>query len=191
MAELLVAGAVVGGVGAIRGGQARAEQAKSQRSIARFNSIVADREATAQERKGEFQQRRQGLKAARDLGTLRAKLGASGVAVSGGAASALVGEQVAESTLENMLIGFESDIEASRLRTQSGLFEQQAQAFGQQRGEARLGALFGAGQTLLTGFGQASALRQSQQARESSRKGIRKLGLERDILAAKKIRFGR
>ena len=143
-------------------GAARAE-GRSAQNIANFNAAIQEQQAKAQRAKGTFEQKRQAKRAARVKSALTAS-----IATAGGLASPVAGdlaaEQAAELELENILIGFESEVLAGRAESQATLDRLQGK-ISRQRGKTAARAAnirfatqaatteFGSeGKTLLTGF---------------------------------------
>lgn len=152
---LLAAGVGLQAVGQLQASQAAAAQAEGQQAMAEFNARVQEQQAKAIEARAEFRQQRQAKEAGRIASTLQAGLGAAGVVPSEGTPLLIQSEQAVESELENLLLGFEGEVGAARARSQAQLDRMQAQVFGQRAKVAGRAGLFGAGATLLTGFGQA------------------------------------
>ena len=156
-ASLLVGGTILGAAAQLQAGRVAEAQAEGEQAQAEYNQKVSEQNAEAARRKASFDQRRQLKAGQRAVGTLRAKLGASGAAFEG-APEALISEQLAENALENALIGFEGLVTAGRFRSQASLFGMEAELAGMRAGAAPTAAAIGAGATLLTGFGTAKAL---------------------------------
>lgn len=157
-ATILTAGGIaLAAVGQIGAGNAAAAQAEGQAAVANYNAKVQEQEARSQEAQATFRQRRQAEEAARIASSLQAGLGASGAVSSEGTPLLIQAKQAAESELDNLLIGYEGQLGASRSRSQAALDRMQAGIYGQQAGYARMGGMIGAGSTLLTGFGTMAA----------------------------------
>jgi len=149
--EAIIAGTIIGGAGQIQAGRVAAAEAKSAANLAEYNALVMEQEAKAIRAKGTFEQVRQAKSAARVKSTLQKDVLAQG-ALGGGL---LEEEQAAELELEGLLIGYEADVEARRAESQAKL-DRLSGKFALQRGKsARQASYFGAGATLLTGFGMA------------------------------------
>ena len=138
--ELAIASAVIGAVGSIASARSQAAgfefQASIQRQQAQREREIAERDADA------FRRRQSAL-----LATGRARRAASGVAVTG--TPLLVEEDfIEEAALNEALIRAGGAVRATRLE-QSALISRRG------AGAARTSGLFGAGRTLLTGFGEA------------------------------------
>ena len=151
MAELLIAGAAIGAAGEIQAGREAAAEAKSQENISKYNAAVQRREALARRQKTAFEQRRQAKAAERQRSKLQAAIGLAGGVPTG----AVEAEQAAESELENLLIGYEGQVAEQRALSQAELDIAQAGIYKKRGKAARTASYFGAGRTLLTGFGMA------------------------------------
>ena len=157
MAPMLpwIIGAGVGmqALGTYQAGQAAAGEAESRQAMAEYNARVAEQEAQAVEQQTRFQQQQQAKEAARYQSSLLAGLGAAGVVTTVGTPLMIQARQAAESELERLMIGYEGQVRASRARSQAGLDRMQAGIYGQRARTASRAGLFGAGTSLLTGFG--------------------------------------
>lgn len=155
-APLLTAGGIgLKALGQVRAGQAADVEAQAAADQAEFNAKVQEQEAKAQRQKAEFEQRRQHRRAKRAEGTLIARLGLGG-GLESQAGEAILAEQASESELENLMLGYEGEVLATRAESQAALDRTQA-GISRKRGKtlARAGRI-GAGATLLTGFGRTS-----------------------------------
>ena len=164
MATLAMTGASILGVGMQAVGtyqqsQAAAAQAEAQQAVAQYNANVAEQQAKAEEQAARFRSQRQAEEAERTRSSLQAAIGASGVVSGEGSPLLIQAEQAAESELENLMIGYEGQIGAGRSRSQAGLSRLQGDIYGQRASTASSGALFGAGTSLLTGFGRIAQTR--------------------------------
>ncbi len=147
----------------LSGAGAQRAEGRSAQNIANFNAAIQEQQAKAQRAKGTFEQKRQAKRAARVKSALTAS-----IATAGGLASPVAGdlaaEQAAELELENILIGFESEVLAGRAESQATLDRLQGKIL-RQRGKTAARAAnikfatqlatteFGSeGKTLLTGF---------------------------------------
>jgi len=158
-AALVGAGATVSAGAAIKSSQAQASQAKSQRNIAQFNAALAERDARTEEARTALEQQRASQEAQRQQSTLRAQLGASGAVVGEGATLRIEAEQAEESELQNLLIGYGGQLNQARFRTEAANLTAQSRLYGQQASNIRTAGFIQAGSTLLTGFGQAAAIK--------------------------------
>ncbi len=128
-------------------------EGKSAQNIDNFNAAVAEQGAAAARAKAGFASKRQAKKAAEIKSSQVVSLGAG---LSSPVAGDLIAAQAEELELENLLIGFEGEVEAGRLesqatldRLQGELFKQKGKSgarraniqFGTQLGTAFLGGL--------------------------------------------------
>jgi len=155
---LAAAGAATGAFAQIKAGQAQVAEAKSQQRVSEYNALVAQREARAEQQRGVFAQTRQAEEAARQMSALRAGFGAAGAVPTMGAPVAALAEQAAESELEQLLIGYESQLAQQRLMSEAELRQMEAKAFRRRGKAARTASYLRAGTTLLTGFGKGAAM---------------------------------
>lgn len=104
----------------LSGAAALRAEGKSAQNIANFNAAVAEEQGKAARARAGFASKRQAKRAAKIKSALTAK-----IAVAGGlgspVAADLAAEQAAELELENILIGFEGEVEARRAETQAEL----------------------------------------------------------------------
>lgn len=152
---LLVAGTTIGALGQIQAGRAAEVEAESARNIANRNAAIMEQEAKAIRQKGAFEQRRQAKRAARVTSAMQARIGAAGVVPTRGAPLMAQAEQEAELELENLLIGYEAEIGARRAMSAAEQERLQGRLAVQRGKRLKKAAYFGAGKTLLTGFGAA------------------------------------
>jgi len=152
--EAAIIGTATSAYGMYQQGKAADVQAKSAQNVANYNAAVAEQQAEAERQKATFEQKRQAeraarIKSAQEVGL--AKAGGLGSPVAGD----LAAEQAAELELENLLIGYEGEVGARRAGSQATLDRLQGRIY-RQKGESRKTAsYYGAGSTLLTGFGSA------------------------------------
>ncbi len=102
------------GAGALRA------EGRSAQNLANFNARIQERQAKAQRTKGKFEQKRQAKRGTRVKAAQIADIAAAG-GLASPVAGELVGEQAAELELENLLIGFESEVLAGRAESQAEL----------------------------------------------------------------------
>jgi hypothetical protein len=150
---LMVIGTGLSALSKYRQGQYASMQAKVQARISDYNAKVAETNAEAIKQKSVFDQLRALRRGERITGRLRARLGASGAVVSEGAPADALAEQGYENALDVALIGYEGIVGAARERTKAGLYRYEAASYRKQARYARQAGTFGAGTTLLTGFG--------------------------------------
>lgn len=152
---LLLVGTGVGALGQIQAGRAAEAEAESAQNIANYNAAVMEQEAKAIRQKAGFEQQRQAKKAARIRSTMQARIGVAGAVPSVGAPLLAMAEQEAELELENLLIGYEGEVAAQRALSQAELDRMGGRLAVQRGVAAKQASYFGAGATLLTGFGAA------------------------------------
>ena len=147
MAVTMMAGAQVAG------GLAARQEGKDAEALADYNASVMEAEAKQEEAKAKFDSIRQAEEAERIQGSLTAGLGMSGVDVSVGSPLLLQAKQASELELDNLMIGYEGQLAASRARSQATGYKMEGD-FAKQRGKNKMiGSFMGAGGTLLKGFG--------------------------------------
>jgi hypothetical protein len=151
-----VVGTGVAAIGAFEQGQAASDAAKGQQAIALYNQKVADQQATAQGQAAAVQQERAAEAADRLKGQQRAALGASGAVPSEGTPLMIQAQQAAQSDLDQLMMGYNADIQQQQTRSQAGMYGLQAGIYGQQASNAGMAGMIGAGSTLLTGFGNTA-----------------------------------
>ena len=100
-----------------------------------------------------YMYRRVAEKAARLKGTLTAQIAAAG-GLGSPVAADLAAELAAEQELENLLIGYESQVGAQRARSRKEMDLYQKRIYAVQRKGAKKAGYIGMGTTLLTGFGK-------------------------------------
>lgn len=111
----------------LSGAKAARVAGKSAQNIAEFNAKVAEQQSEAAKLKSKFAQKRQAKKAVSIESSLIARL-AKGGGLGSPVAADLIAEQASELELENLLIGFEGEVEAKRLLNQAELERLQGQA---------------------------------------------------------------
>ncbi len=149
---LAVAGLATQVYGQIQSGMAAAAEGKSQENLAKYNAALQEREAKAIEQRTRLEQLQQAKEAERRMGTLQARLGASGVVSTAGTPLLIQSMQAEESELENLRIGYQGSEQALAAR-QQGQLDLLSGKLARQRGRAaRAGSFIGAGTTLLTGY---------------------------------------
>lgn len=141
-------------VGALQQGRAEKSAQKSAQNMANYNAAIQEREAKALRQKAVFEQQRQAKRGERVKSSLIAALGAAG-GLGSPVAADLAAEQAAELELENILIGYEGEIGAERALSQAQLDRLQGKIYKQRGKTLKRASYFGAGTTLLKGFGEA------------------------------------
>jgi len=138
--------------GQVYSGMAASAEGKGESRLAKYNAQVQEREAQAIEQRGKREGIMQAKEAERRMSTLAARLGTSGVVTTEGSPLAILAEQATESEQDNLMIGYNAQLEASRARAQAraDIYEGK---LAKQRGRNKATASYiGAGGTLLTGF---------------------------------------
>jgi hypothetical protein len=151
-----------GGVGleafaVYQSGVAASAEAKAQASISEYNARVAEQQALQTERATQFQQQRQAEEAQRYESTIQANLGTSGAVTDQGTPLMIQAKQQAESELDNLMLGYQGQVEAGRARSQAAGERMQASIYKQKAGSSYTAGLIGAGSSLLTGFGKMAS----------------------------------
>ncbi len=134
-------------------------EAKSAQNLAEREAQIAEQEGVAAKIKSGFAQQRQARKGEQIKSTLIARLGAAG-ALGSPVALDLTAEQAAELELENLLIGFEGEVEAKRAadRAATARFKGRIAKLKGKTAARRANIGFGTqvailGSSFLTGFG--------------------------------------
>lgn len=138
-----VASAGIGAVGAIAQGQAASKQAKFQAQLAEQQAAHARRVAAAQE--GDFRHDQ-----SRQMARRRAALGGAGIEGGTGSPLYVTSDLAGEIELNALRIRQGGEVEATRLQQQAELYRTAGK-------NAKRQAMFRAGASLLSGFGQAFA----------------------------------
>jgi len=140
--------------GALYQGRQAQIQGRNQQAMAEYNARVMGMEAKAIEKKTQFEQIQHRKAATRIEKRLKARLAASGAIPDVGIALLLQDEQASEMDLENALIGAGGSVEASRARS-AAYGERLGGKYAKKRGKsAQTASYFGAGTSLLQGFGK-------------------------------------
>ncbi len=143
----------------LSGAKGLRSQGKSAENIANFNAAVLEQQATAAKTKAGFASKRQAKKAAEIKSSQIVNLSTG---LSSPVAGDLIAAQAEELELENLLIGFEGEVESQRLRSAATLSRLQGKAAKQAGKSAARGAniQFGvqlASLAFLAGFGGGGA----------------------------------
>jgi len=155
---MMAAGTGIQALSSYRQGQYASMQAKAQAGISRYNAEIAETNAEAVRQKSIFDQLRAVRAGRRQIGKLRAIQGAGGAVLSEGAPADILAEQSFENALDVALIGYNSQVEQSRLKSAAAGYRAQA---GYQEASAKnymTAGKIGAGTSLLTGLGGMSAM---------------------------------
>ena len=150
---IIGAGLGMQAIGSIQQGMAAAQEAKAQAAMAEYNAKVAKQQAEARRNAARFEQERQAKAGERVRSGLQAQFGASGGVPSEGVPLMIEAEQVAENELENLLIGYEGEIDAQRSEIQAKGYKMQSDIYSQRASTARTAGFIGAGTSILSGFG--------------------------------------
>ena len=151
-ATAMMYGSALSAASSIQQGRVAQATAKSQEAMSQYNAKIMEREAEAIRQKGAFDQKRQAKEAERIKSRMRAKMAASGALQGTGTELLIEGEQAAELELDNLLIGYEAEVEARRRESQAALDRAQGRIYRRKGKAARTAGLTGAGTSLLTGF---------------------------------------
>ena len=176
---LIIAGAGLGAAGQIQSGRAAAAEGKSAQNIANYNAAVMEQQAKTERLRGGFEQVRQAKRGERVKSSMQAALGAAG-GLGAGSSLLLESEQAAELELENLMIGYESELAAGRAESQATLDRLQGKLYRQKGRNLATASYIGAGSTLLTGLGMAGYLM-----------GTPKTPVEKSVIAVKGMPAGR
>lgn len=148
----LTTGTTLGVTGALQQGAMAAAQAEAQSRLAEYNARVAEQQAESERLRTQFAQRRQSQEAQRIQSAMRAGFGMSGAVTTEGAPLMIQARQVAESELENLLLGYEGQIRQQRALSEAGLERMRSRMYAGQAGGYRTAGYIGAGRKILTGF---------------------------------------
>jgi hypothetical protein len=152
----VLAATAIGAHSRYQQGLAASAQAKAQARMDEYNAQVSETNARAIRQKSIFDQIRALKAGQKRMGSLVAKLGASGAVVSEGAPANLIAEQGFENALDVALIGYEGLVREGREKSAAQMYRNEAENYMMQSKYARRAGLMGAGTTLLSGFGTMS-----------------------------------
>ena len=147
-------GTGVAAYGQYQQGQAAEKEAKSAQNMANYNAKVEEQKAEAIRKRAAFDQKRQAKQASEARSSLIARLGTSG-GLGSPVAGDLVAEQESELELENLLIGYQGEVGAKKAESQATLDRLQGSLASKKGKNLRTASYYGAGSSLLTGFGTA------------------------------------
>jgi hypothetical protein len=151
----IIAGTALMAYGQVKEGQAADAQGKSEQNMAEYNAKVQEREAQAIEERTRIAQQKQAEYGSREMGTLKAGLGASGAVTTAGSPLMIQAKQASEFELDNLMMGYEGAVNAQTSRSQADM-DRMSGKLARQRGKAALNASYmKAGGTALMGFGSA------------------------------------
>ncbi len=153
---LMIMGTAASAGGQIYSGMAANSEGKSAQNMAEYNAKLQEREAQAIEQRSAIEQKRQAQAAARQRSTMIAGMAKSGNVISEGSPLQILSEQAGESELENMMLGYNSAVEAQRARSQGQADIMQGKIARRAGKNTRFGSFIGAGATALSGFNKIS-----------------------------------
>lgn len=142
---LLIIGTVISAVGAL-------SNANAQSNAARYNSQVAQRDATIGIDQGNAQAAIQARQARSQMDAARAQYGASGVDVNAGSPLDVLQSSAANASLDNATIKYNAKIKAFGYGNESAAYDYQA-------GAATQKGYWGAGSDILSGGSKVYAAR--------------------------------
>ena len=116
-----MAEAGLGMMGSIASGYFGALEAKNQAKIALYNSKVEEQAAKTAELVGAYKSVKEAEAAERRKSSLEAGIGSSGAVTTEGSPLLIQAKQASESELSNLMIGYETQIEAQQHRNQAQL----------------------------------------------------------------------
>ena len=149
----------LGAIGLVQQGQAAAAAAKGQEAMAAYNARVQQQEAEMAVQQSLYRQSLHNREMSRAQGALLANLAASGVSASEGTPLLIQQTQATEAEMDRLMIAYQGQISSGRSMSQASLDRLQGSIYGQRaKNEATTGYLK-AGTSLLTGFGQYSAIK--------------------------------
>ncbi len=169
-APLAIGGSIASGVMGYQGAQDQAKQAKK---MGEYNAQVAQVEADNARNKAAFESKRQALAARRQMDSLQA-----GIASAGGLASPvatdLAMEQEKEFELDNLLIGYEGEIQARRAESQGQIDLLAGKSAAQRAKNAGVGSL-------ISGFTNAASIGASSYSKSGRTTTKTKTSYNRDL----------
>lgn len=145
------------GIAAIAGasvyeGVAGYQQGQQTKALDEYNAKITERTAKEKEQEAIFKSKRQAEAAEREMSSMRAGLGASGAVTTAGTPLMIQAKQASELELENLMIGYESDVEQQGLKQQAAGYRLEGKYAAKRGTSALIGGLLGAGGSLLKGF---------------------------------------
>lgn len=152
---LTAASAAVTGYGAIRQGQAQKRQADYQAAVERNNATIAGWQAEDATKRGQVEEQRQRLHAARIAGAQRAGYASGGVELTSGSPLDTLMDTAQLGELDALTIRSNAEREAYGYRTQSGNLTAQSGLTALAGRNARQASYVSAGSTLLSAAGTA------------------------------------
>jgi hypothetical protein len=155
MAGAAAAGAVIGAIGVIQGGQQAAAQGRSQKAIADQNAEIERRKGVRAKQIAAINRSEHERSASAQLATLFASGGASGVIRSEGSPLAVFTDYARDIELESLRITNVGDVDYDAALNQARNFRSQGSLDLLAGKQAQTASFFKAGSTLASGFGSA------------------------------------
>lgn len=138
--------------GGVMSAQAQRQQGKDQEAVMKYNAAVKEQEAKQLEAKAKIDSQRQAEQGERIKSSLRAQLGASGAVPSEGTPLLLQAKQASELDYDNLMIGYNANIDAARLRSGSNLDRMQGKMYAKAGSNAANATLMNTGGSVLGGL---------------------------------------
>ena len=138
--------------GGVMQAQAQRQQGKDQEAIMKYNAAVKEQEAKQIEAKAVLDSQRNAEQAERIRSSLRAKLGASGAVMSEGTPLLLQAKQASELEFDNLMIGYNANVDATRLRNGANIDRAQGKMYARAGSNAATATLMNTGGTVLGGL---------------------------------------
>lgn len=151
---IALGGLATSAIGAFQAGSAARSSKRAAARLGEYNAMVSEQNALATEQQTRFDQIRAQKAGRKAMGSMRAKLGASGVEMTEGAPLNLQIEQAFENELQLALIGESGKATAAGHRSDAVAFRMGAATARTAGGNMGLAGGINAGSTLLTGFGR-------------------------------------
>lgn len=143
----LAISAVVGAVGAVAQGSARAGQAQAQKQAAEYNAAIAQQNAALARQQAAVDAEQTRRTGERRMGAVRAAAAASGI----GSASDVLADVAGNSELDRLLTLHKGDVAATGFENTATLDRSRAASFEAQAGRAETTGYLSAAGTLLKG----------------------------------------
>jgi hypothetical protein len=142
--------------GQVREGMAASAEGKSTQAMAEYNAKLQEREAKNIEAKTQYEQRKQAEYADRELSSMRAGLGTSGVVSTTGSPLLVQAKQASEFEITNIMMGQEGIQQAMAARSGAALSRLEGKIARQRAKNLASASYLSAGGTALSGFGSMS-----------------------------------
>lgn len=156
MIGLTIASAAATAYGQVRAGQARADAAKSQEEIEKYNQELAEREAKDALKRGKVEEDRQRTIGRLEIGKYRSRAASRGLLVDTGSELEREGDLAASSEYDASVIRRNAEREANRHLATAQNHSMSAGMFNATASSAKTSAAIGAGATLLGAAGKAA-----------------------------------